>query len=43
MENLKKVIALIQRFIEKEWWGKLEISLEKGSIVNVKVTENIKL
>jgi hypothetical protein len=43
MDNLKKVIALIQRFMEKKWFGKLEISLEAGNIVNVKVTENIKL
>ncbi len=43
MDNLKKIIALIQRYIEKEWWGKVEISIEKGQIVNLKVTENIKL
>jgi hypothetical protein len=43
MESLKKVIVLIQRFIEKKWFGKIEISLESGNIVNVKVTENIKL
>jgi hypothetical protein len=43
MDSLKKLIAIIQRFIEKEWWGKLEISIEKGAIVNLKVTENIKL
>jgi hypothetical protein len=43
MDVLKKLIALIQKFIEKKWYGKLEVSIEAGNIVNVKVTENIKL
>ncbi len=43
MDNLKKLIVLIQRYIEKKWFGKIEISIESGNIVNLKVTENIKL
>jgi len=46
MDNLTKVIGLIQALLarEKPWWGKIEISIEgKGGIVNLKVTENIKL
>jgi hypothetical protein len=43
MESLKKAIAIIQRLIEKKWFGKITLSLESGNIVNVKVTENIKL
>jgi len=43
MEPLKKLIFLLQRYIEKKWFGKIEISVESGNIVNVKVTENIKL
>jgi hypothetical protein len=43
MDALKKLIAIIQKFIEKKWYGKLEVSIEAGNIVNVKVTENIKL
>jgi len=43
MDSLKKLIFLLQRYIEKKWFGKVEISMENGNIVNVKVTENIKL
>jgi len=42
MDKLKRLIALIQHYMKKEWFGKLEISIEKGNIVNLKVTENIK-
>jgi len=43
MEALKKLIALLQHYIGKKWFGKIEISMESGNIVNLKVTENIKL
>jgi hypothetical protein len=43
MEKLNKIIMLLQRYMEKGWFGKVEISFEKGNIVNLKVTENIKL
>jgi len=43
MDNLKKLIALVQKFMEKKWFGKIEISMEAGNIVNLKVIENIKL
>lgn len=43
MESLKRLFNIIERFIEKKWFGKIEISIESGNIVNVKVTENIKL
>jgi len=49
MDALKKLIFLLQRYVEwkkdhaKGWFGKVEISYEDSNIVNVKVTENIKL
>lgn len=43
MEKLKKLIMLMQRYMDKNWFGKIEVSFENGVIVNLKVTENIKL
>jgi len=49
MENLKKLIALFRQFIEWKqthktgWYGTILTSIEDSNIVNVKVTENIKL
>jgi hypothetical protein len=45
MDNLNKLIGLIRKLMEREkpWFGKIEVSLESGQIVNIKVTENIKL
>jgi hypothetical protein len=43
MENLRKLISLLQRYAEKNWYGQVVISFESGNIVNLKVTENIKL
>jgi len=43
MEKLTRLIALIQHYMSKKWFGKLEIIIESGDIVNLKVTENIKL
>lgn len=45
MENLNKLVGLIKKLMEREkpWFGKIEVSLESGKIINIKVTENIKL
>jgi len=49
METLQKLIFLLKRYADwktdhaKGWFGKVEISYEDSNIVNVKVTENIKL
>jgi len=43
MDALQKLIFLLKRYIEKNWYGQILISMEAGSIVNLKVTENIKL
>ncbi len=49
MDNLKKLIAILQRFLgwkethKTGWYGTILISIEDSNIVNVKVTENIKL
>jgi hypothetical protein len=43
MDALKKLIFLLQRYVEKNWYGQVVISFEAGNIVNLKVTENIKL
>jgi hypothetical protein len=43
MEKLKTLIILLQGYISKKWYGKIEVSFEAGNIVNVKVTESIKL
>ena len=43
VEKLNKIIILIQGYLAKRWFGKIEISIEAGNIVNMKVTENIKL
>jgi hypothetical protein len=43
MDKLKKIFALIEKYMEKRFFGKIEISLESGNLVNLKVTENIKL
>lgn len=43
MEKLQKLVTILTGFAKKQWYGKLEISFENGIIVNVKITENIKL
>lgn len=43
MDALQKLVALIHAYITRKFFGKIEISLESGNIVNVKVTESIKL
>jgi hypothetical protein len=43
METLTKLITLLQHYMGKKFYGKIEVAIESGNIVNVKVTENIKL
>lgn len=43
MAKLQKLILLLTEYLKKGWYGKIEISIEAGNIVNLKVTENIKL
>ena len=43
MESLKRVFNMIEKFLGKPWFGKVEISIENGKIVNVRIAENIKL
>jgi hypothetical protein len=43
MEKLQRLILLLQGYITKKWFGQIVISFENGNIVNLKVTENIKL
>jgi hypothetical protein len=43
VEKLNKLIAILKRLMEKAFYGKIEVSIEGGTIVNLKVTENIKL
>ncbi len=40
---LNKLMDLIKELIDKKFYGKLEISIEAGNIVNIKKTESIKL
>lgn len=40
---LEKLFILLRNTVEKNRYGKVEISFEAGNIVNVKVVENIKL
>ncbi len=43
MDKLHKLVFLIQRYIDKKWFGKITVMMENGNIVNLKVEENIKL
>ncbi len=43
MEALKKLIFLLQRYVDKKFYGQVVVSFEAGNIVNLKVTEKIKL
>jgi hypothetical protein len=43
MDILQKLIALLQSYISRKFFGKIEISFEAGNIVNVKVMESLKL
>lgn len=43
MDKLKKLIAIIKTYMDRAFYGKIEVSIEAGTIVNLKVTENIKL
>ena len=39
---IAKVIDLIQKLVKDEFYGKIEISFEKGQVVFVKRTETLK-
>ncbi len=43
MDKLKKLMAILKAYMDRAFYGKIEVSLEAGTIVNLKVTENIKL
>lgn len=43
MEKLQRLILMLQSYVTKKWFGQIVISFENGVIVNLKVTENIKL
>ena len=43
MDKLKKLFEIMKAYASRGWYGKIEIGFENGSIVNVKVTESIKL
>jgi len=44
MDKLDKLIALLKKYVgNKLAYIKIEVSIEAGNIVNVKVGENIKL
>lgn len=42
IDKLDKLIIMLKHYIAKEWYGKVEVSIEAGNIVNLKITENIK-
>lgn len=43
LEHAKKIHDMILKLLEKRVWGKVEISLEAGKIVNIKETRNKKI
>ena len=43
MEKLQRLIMMLTSYVTKKWFGQVVISFESGNIVNIKVTENIKL
>jgi len=44
MDKFQKLITIIKKFVgDPKAYYKIEVSIESGNIVNVKVTENIKL
>ncbi len=40
--TLQKIVGLIEKLIEDDFFGKIEISFENGQIVFVKRTETLK-
>jgi len=40
--NMLKLFDLLKELITRQFWGKVEISFENGSIVNIKKTESVK-
>jgi hypothetical protein len=43
MENLKKLIKILQDLIDINYYGKIEISFENGKIIYIRKNETIKL
>jgi hypothetical protein len=43
MNKLQKIVDLLTKYIQNKFYGKIELSLEAGNIVNLKVTESIKI
>jgi len=44
-DKFESLVAVLREvmYCRKKWFGKIEVSIESGNIVNVKVSENIKL
>jgi len=43
MDKLKRLIAILQKLMEKEFFGHVNISFEKGVMMVIHVDETIKL
>ncbi len=43
MDKINRLVVILKTLMAKGFYGKIEVSLEGGTIVNLKVTENIKL
>ena len=39
---MERLMALVKELIESLFYGKLEVTFERGKIVNIKKTESIK-
>ena len=39
---MEKLIALLRELIDRRFYGKVEVTLENGKVVNIKKTESIK-
>lgn len=42
MDKLEKLVLLLTKLIKDNWYGKIEISIENGVIVNIKKNESIR-
>jgi hypothetical protein len=43
VDKINRLVVILKTLMGKAFYGKIEISLEAGTIVNLKVTENIKI
>ena len=39
---MDKLLAILKELIERHFYGKVEVTLENGKVVNIKKTESIK-